>query len=88
MRKSQPGYHSVSQLSLAAHVVKDLQHERILVESASAYSSEVGIPSNLVSVDSEACHRAQLELLAGIVIDELVKGDHGILPLAYQVYGP
>ena len=68
-------------------MVQDLQHERILIETATAYGCEVGIPSDLVSIDSEPCHRGKLELLAGIVINELVKGYHGIFPLLYQVDG-
>ena len=68
-------------------MVENLQHERILIETATAYGCEVGIPSDLVSIDSEPCHRGKLELLAGIVINQLVKGYDGILPLTYQVDG-
>ena len=68
-------------------MVENLQHERILIETATAYGCEVGIPSDLVSIDSEPCHRGKLELLAGIVIDQFVKGYDGILPLTYQVDG-
>lgn len=79
------GDDAVAQGGLAVYMVKDLLDERIVIETAASDGIEILITAGLVAIGAETGHAGQGELLAGVIVDQLVQRDYCILPLLHNL---